>query len=159
MTSRMLAKFRSLPPKLKLVLGFWFCFELLSLPAAAGAAWSLQKPSETPSGPMVVEAMASDVPGVTQYLVTYASSFDVVVGGAKTDLQIKVEDAKYEQPLDTSCARLTSTATRLVQTVAVPNEKGMGAAFVTLTHGEDAQPTIEFVAVADVPAALPCQSI
>ncbi|MGB3456633.1 MAG: hypothetical protein WBG08_08335 [Litorimonas sp.] len=154
----MLAKLKSAPPKLRLFLGVWLGLELLSLPAAAGFMLSLQKPTD--EGLVIVEAMPSEAPGLTQFLVTHVGAFDIAVAGGASDIHVMIEDAKHETPLSSNCARLSGGDMRVVKTVPSAGrvDGQPGAVFVTLVHDTDTAPAVHIQTLADVPDALPCQS-
>ena len=153
----MLARLKTASPKWRFLIGLWIAVELLSLPAAAGMAFSFTQPD----GPhLVAERLDTSEGGISQFLVTHQSGFDVTVSGVRNDVYIKIEDAHSESVMTSHCAHLLSPDPRIVKTVSAPSdaEDPLGLVYVTLIHSELDTPEILFEPASEWPTALPCRN-
>jgi hypothetical protein len=153
----MLARLKTASPKWRILIGLWIAVEILSLPAAAGMAFSFTQPDDPR---LVAERLDTDDVGMSQFLVTHQGAFDVTVSGIENDVYIKVEDAHSEQVMTSHCAHLTSPNPRIVKTVSAPSnpDAPLGLVYVTLIHSELETPEIAFEPASEWPVALPCRT-
>lgn len=154
----MLSRLKNASPKWRLFFGLWIGLELLSLPAAAGFAFSFQRDGDLP---VIVEPLQTDQPGVSQFLVTHFTSLDIAVAHDDADIHVKVEDALTEAVLSTDCVRTVGGSARVVTTVPAPSDAATsaGAVFVTVTHSGTKTPDVLIDAGLDYADALPCQAM
>jgi hypothetical protein len=153
----MLRRLKNAKPRYKILIGLWIAVELISLPAAASVAFSITGKT----APLVAQSIETSEPGMAQYLVTHSVPFDVLVSGAKSEVNIMIEDAKSEADIASACARFRSPHPRIIKTVDAPTnpDTPIATLFVTVTYDAAETPEISFDQVSLVPAALPCQSI
>lgn len=153
----MFKRLKNAKPRYKVLIGLWLAVELISLPAAAGVAFAMVGKS----GPVVAEPIETTQPGTAQFLVTHSVPFDILVSGIKSEVNIIVEDARYDMPAMSSCARLLSTHPRILKTIDAPDGPDASASmlFVTITYDAAETPDISFDEISFVPAALPCQTV
>ncbi|GHA81963.1 hypothetical protein GCM10009069_01310 [Algimonas arctica] len=153
----MLKRLKNAKPRYKILIGLWIMIELISLPAAASVAFSITGKT----APLVAEPVETTEPGLAQYLVTHSVPFDVLVSGAKNDVNIIIEDAKSERDISSSCVHFLSANPRVIKTIDAPGnpDAPIATLFVTVTYDAGETPDISFEQVSFVPAALPCQSL
>lgn len=155
MSLHMLRRLKTAKPRWRILIGLWVLVELLSLPAAASVALSIAGRS----APLMVEPIETNEPGIAQFLVTHSVPFDILVSDMKSEVNVIVEDAKYDRPALTACANLQTTHPRLIKTLDAPKEADTPIAniFVTVTFDPKESPDISFDQISFVPPATPCQ--
>lgn len=161
MSGDMLSRLKTASPKLKFFLGLWLAVEILSLPAAAAFAWAFGTPSlgQGSDSQLVAERLETEIPGVTHFVVTHTSAFDIAVGGTTDIVEVTVEDAHQLTATVSGCGLMNDASPRVIKTVGAPPppEKPIGTLFVTVKHGLDIVPDIRFENDAGLPEAAPCQ--
>lgn len=157
MSKDMFKRLRHAKPRYKILIGLWIAAELISLPAAASVALAVTGKTS----PLVAEPIETTEPGTSQFVVTHSVPFDILVSGIKSEVNIVVEDARFETTVSSTCARLISTHPRIIKTIEgnADPDAPMSKLFITVTYDPATMPDIRFDQVSFVPPALPCQTV
>lgn len=162
MVNVMLARFKTVGPKMKIFLGLWLVVELLSIPAAAQI---IRYASISDDRMFVAEEAEPSEPGKARFLVTHTVPFDVAVSGVTGNVIVMVENAKpgpstaFEtaQCVTVESDQLRTVLTRTIEPSATDSSP-FRTSVVTLFFDEVAQPDIHLEPKIFAPHSQPCEN-